>query len=341
MGMMFHRAELVQLFYDSLSAEDKAKIHLNKKLASIDNTEDGVSVTCADGSTYEGSIVLGADGVHSKVRAILREQMLKESLDSEVDEDQPYPAMYKTLWCSFPRRYEFTPGDHLITHGNGASLQLLNSSKRAWVFVYEKLETPTKERVKYTEEDLEAFAAKHGEMSIGLRLKLKDVVKYRTAGGLTNLEEGILRNWSHGRIVLAGDSCHKFTPNAGFGLNNGIQDVVALTNELHKLHQLRGPPPSPVELKAAFKRYQDARAEGVTADFNLSWYTTRLCAWPNTTYWFVDQCIIAHLPWKDALVRKYLLAPKFSHALCFDFIEGEEPFQGKVPWVHPIKKISA
>lgn len=336
--MMFHRAELVQLFYDGLSAEDQARIHVGKQLASIDNTDDGVLVTCTDGSTYEGSIVLGADGVHSKVRAILREQMLKDSLESEVDEDRPFPCAYKTLWCSFPRRYEIAPGEHIVTHGNGASLQFLSSSKRSWVFAYEKLEAPTRERVKYTEADMDAFAAKHGELTIGPRLKLKDVVKHRTAGGLTNLEEGVLRNWSHGRIVLAGDSCHKFTPNAGAGLNNGIQDIVALTNELHKLRQLRGPPPSSVELKAAFKRYQDVRAKMVMEDYDLSRHTTRLCAWPNTGYWLFDQYLLPYLPMRDYLIRNYLVVPKFSQALCFDFIEGEEPFEGKVPWAHPIKK---
>lgn len=111
---MFHRAELVQLIHDGLSAEDQARIHLNKKLASIDSTEDGVVVTCSDGSTYEGSVVLGADGVHSKTRALVRELMLKENPDSDVDESQPYPAEYKTLWCSFPRRYEFSPGDAIV-----------------------------------------------------------------------------------------------------------------------------------------------------------------------------------------------------------------------------------
>ena len=32
--------------------------------------------------------------------------------------------------------------------------------------------------------------------------------------------------------MLAGDSCHKLAPNQGFG-SSGIQDVVALANELH------------------------------------------------------------------------------------------------------------
>ncbi|CAN8102016.1 unnamed protein product [Discula destructiva] len=338
-GMMYHRAELVQLIYDGLPDDDKARVHLNKKVADIDTNEDGVVVTCTDGSTHSGSIVVGADGVHSRVRAFMREQMLKEAPDSDqVDGSQPYPSEYKTLWCSFPRRYEFAPGDHCITHGDGASLQFLNASKRSWVFVYEKLDKPQTERVRYTDKDLEAFAERHGDLTVGHRLQLKDVIKHRTAGGLTNLEEGIVKNWSHGRLVLVGDACHKFTPNAGAGLNNGIQDVIALVNELHALSKLRGPPPSLVELTAAFGRYREARAKMVQADYNLSRHTTRLCAWPNTTYWFVDQWVLPYFPWCDHLIRQYLVYPNVRDTLVFDFIEGEEPFVGDIPWNHPIKK---
>lgn len=61
----------MQFFYDSLSDAEKKRVLLNKKLASIEKVEDGVVVTCVDAKTgenvtVEGSIVLGADGVHSK-----------------------------------------------------------------------------------------------------------------------------------------------------------------------------------------------------------------------------------------------------------------------------------
>ncbi|KAJ1326514.1 kynurenine 3-monooxygenase [Microdochium nivale] len=51
--------------------------------------------------------------------------------------------------------------------------------------------------------------------------------------GMTNLGEGVARNWHYsGLVVLVGDACHKFTPNAGQGFNTGLQDVVALCNLL-------------------------------------------------------------------------------------------------------------
>lgn len=339
---MIHRAYLVQALYESLRDEDRARIHTSKKLASIESNSDGVVVTCADGTSYEGSIVLGADGVHSATRGIMRDICLKASPDADVDGERPFSVEYKTMWCSIPRLHEYAPGDHNITHGDTASLQLLNSSKRAWLFLYEKLdgEARLEERVTYTEADMEAFGAKHAEMAVGDLLKLKDVFPRRFGGGMANLEEGVLKQWSGGRIVLAGDAAHKYTPNAGLGLNNGIQDVVALANELNRCVESvgRGSSPSQDEITAAFRRYQEARWEKAQKDYEMSAHTTRLCAWPTTAYWLFDQYVMSWFPYANELLVKYRVSPSIADGLCLDYVEGEEPFQGKFPWVHPIRK---
>lgn len=48
--------------------QDKEKILLNKRVRSIAYVQSKPVVTCEDGSTYSGDIVVGCDGVHSKVR---------------------------------------------------------------------------------------------------------------------------------------------------------------------------------------------------------------------------------------------------------------------------------
>lgn len=156
---------------------------------------------------------------------------------------------------------------------------------------------------------------------------------------MANLEEGILKHWSAGRIVLVGDACHKFTPNAGLGLNNGIQDVVVLVNELHRARQAAGPatPPGRAELTTAFTRYQEARKEFVEQDYTMSAMTTRMHAWPNTLYWLFDQYIMPYIPYANKLLLTKVVTPKSSRSYCLDFVEGEEPFQGKLPWLHPMK----
>lgn len=46
----------------------RENIHLGKKIVSFDQDEKDVVVRCADGSTYNGHILVGADGAYSTVR---------------------------------------------------------------------------------------------------------------------------------------------------------------------------------------------------------------------------------------------------------------------------------
>lgn len=338
---MCHRAELVECLYESLAPADKARVHVNKRLASVATKEGGVVVTCEDGSTHEGSIVLGADGVHSRLRSIMRTSALAAGArEADVDAERPFPASYRTMWATIPREWSFTPGSHHVTHGAGASLQFLNASRRAWVFVYEKLEEPTTERVRYGEADMAKFAEKHGDMPIaGGALRLRDVIGERRAAGMANLEEGVLKRWSQGgRLVLAGDACHKYTPNAGQGLNNGIQDVVVLANQLHGVLRDEGPAPGDEALAAAFTRYQEVRAEVTDTEFNFSANLTRLCAWPNWVYWFVDQWVLPWVPFLTTLQMNYVFGKGVAKGHCLEFLEGEEPFSGRIAWQNPIPK---
>ena len=63
-----HRAH----FLDGLvSGVPLDRAHFNKRLQRLDETEDGVTLYFKDGTTVTADAVIGADGVHSKVREIL------------------------------------------------------------------------------------------------------------------------------------------------------------------------------------------------------------------------------------------------------------------------------
>lgn len=47
---------------------DKSKVHSREGIVSFTETDHGVTVRTDQGNTYEGSILVGADGVHSETR---------------------------------------------------------------------------------------------------------------------------------------------------------------------------------------------------------------------------------------------------------------------------------
>lgn len=127
--------------YESLPAESQARMLPGKKVAAMETTDAGVVVRCADGTSYEGTIVIGADGAHSRVRGQMRELALKhpelaistpkpaedsatttttnnsastpapapatamaqgEEDDAKPNDELPYESVYRCLWVRFP-----------------------------------------------------------------------------------------------------------------------------------------------------------------------------------------------------------------------------------------------
>ncbi|KAI8626482.1 hypothetical protein F5Y19DRAFT_446762 [Xylariaceae sp. FL1651] len=335
---VFHRADLLSVLYDSLSEADKACILTNKKVTDIATNEHGVEVRCEDGSIHHGSIVIGADGVHSKVRRSMRELAIQSSA-SEINEEKPYLSEYRALWCTFPHQPGLTTGDTIEIHGTDASLQCINSRDRSWIFIYERLEKPTRDRVSYSQENIEALAARCGEFAISEHLKVKDVFPKRYTAGMANLEEGILEHWSWNRMVLVGDACHKFTPNQGLGFNNGIQDVVALVNELHGIMPVEQSGRTDLALDAlagAFSRYQDNRIELLQKDYNASASWTRMSAWRNWIYRLLDRYILPLIPGFDEFMLTNVLVGTMSESFVLNFVKSKEYFNGKIPWKYGI-----
>src|ERR1700722_19397433 len=63
-----HRAELLGVLLDALGQEGFC---LSAEVVAFDQDEKSVAITIADGATFEGDVLVGADGIHSMVRSSL------------------------------------------------------------------------------------------------------------------------------------------------------------------------------------------------------------------------------------------------------------------------------
>ncbi|KAL6849252.1 hypothetical protein ACO1O0_008785 [Amphichorda felina] len=341
--MTFHRQDVLKILYDNLPQEVRAKVLVNKKVVNIETRPDGVQVTCADGSTFEGSIVVGADGVYSKTRGFMRKLALDASPNTAVNPEKPYTAYYKCMWGTVPIPPGLSPGDHLDCHSDmGISSMFLTGRDRGWFFLFGLLDKPTQERMDYTESDQEAYAEQLADLHIGPGLKFRDIWSTRYSAGMSNLDEGVLDHWSWNRIVLMGDAVHKVTPNAGWGLNSGIQDVAVLTNGLRRLLLDSSGAPKVEALEQVFQAYQEARRENMQQVFDFSATQTRQSArdgsWKGWIHWVVES-ITGLIPHFDWFMIRYKGSKLVSAGYALDFLGGWEPFSGVVPWAHPIRPL--
>jgi 2-polyprenyl-6-methoxyphenol hydroxylase-like FAD-dependent oxidoreductase len=327
------RHDLTKVLFDTLPSASRAKLFGGKKLLDIATTSDGVVASCEDGSTYSANAVIGADGAHSLVRNLMRLRAI-ESGSAEVNEEQPFLTTYRGLWIRFPKQAGLSAGMTCETHGHNAATQLFVGEESGVMGLYDRLEHPTKDRIRHTKEDQDALIQRWAQMPVtpDAKITLRDVYESRLESGLVSLEEGVVDHWSFdGRIVLVGDAAHKFTPSTGAGCNNGMIDIVVLVNQLHStLQKTAGACPSKAEVATAFKAYQDLRYESVVDACAQSGQQTVLATWQTGIHRFLDRQIFSR-----HVVQRFLInsgAEKLAATPTLDFVTCKLESNGRVPW---------
>lgn len=90
-----NRQSLLQILYQSVPNKDK--ILVSKRVSRVDCRQDGVVVQCKDGTSYEGSVVVGADGVHSMVRQEMWRHMELESPGAVTEEEKHSESTFRAV----------------------------------------------------------------------------------------------------------------------------------------------------------------------------------------------------------------------------------------------------
>lgn len=204
-----------------------AVVRLGLSFESIEQDADGVDVLFSDGSRGRYDLVIGADGVHSKVRR-------------HVLPDFPGPRFTgQGSWRAVVPR---TRQNSTIFMGKTTKAGLNPVSEtESYLFVLDKRAgmdfiAPEEWPVQLAAL-LEEFGGPIGEIRQGLlEGTLPDPrVLYRPlAGHLIDLP------WHRGRVVLLGDSIHATTPHLASGAGIAIEGAVVLAEELGRRHFLEG-----------------------------------------------------------------------------------------------------
>lgn len=264
----------MQALYDQLQHKDK--IHVNKRVDSIMDRQDSVLVKCADGTTYRGDIVVGADGIHSRVR---QEMQRLAPFELTKNDKKSITAEYVCFFGVSAPIPELVDGDlHTVFDIDHSSLLFVGNDRLPQWFFITKMDRKYygDEIPRFTSKEMEEQVLKHGHFQFCKGITLKELMDTTTTLSYLALEEAHHEVWTHKRIVCLGDSIHKMTPNLGQGGNQAIEGAAVLTNCLLELFErAKGDRVALDKLEDTLLKYQKLREKRAKKFIDVSALVTR------------------------------------------------------------------
>lgn len=313
--LFLERRGAVQILYDHV--RDKSRIRVNQRVNQVELLGDGVRVYTACGDSFEGSIVVGADGIHSTVR---------EQMWGLANKLQPgyIPA---TVGDSVPSEYgcifgiSRTTGDikatqvHL-THMKDVTLAVMcGQQDRPFWFCFFKLEKPHYgiRLPRYSKDDELRIIEQNAKAQITEQVRFADLYANVEFSTTTPLPHHVFEQFYFERICLVGDSVHKFNPISGQGGNSAIETATCLADNLFAaLNASRDKALDTAQIRNVFAATQSTRRARAQALVKASITAQRISAWENAALKFLDTRV----------------APKLDTEVVID--QASEPIVGAV-----------
>jgi 2-polyprenyl-6-methoxyphenol hydroxylase-like FAD-dependent oxidoreductase len=201
-----------------------------KALTGIVQDTDGVTATFDDGGTVRARYVVGADGIHSKVREAAGIGFEGGRYD-------------ESFALADVRLSGDVPVDEVILFWASAGLTVVaplpGDVYRIVAPVTDAPENPSKQFVQQLLDDRGLGAG---------RMVVTDVIW----GSRFRIHHRVADTYRAGRLLLAGDAAHVHSPAGGQGMNLGIQDAVALAEAVAAV--LGGAPDTALDDYSATRR---------------------------------------------------------------------------------------
>ncbi|KAL3440368.1 hypothetical protein BJX65DRAFT_290643 [Aspergillus insuetus] len=289
--MFMERCKVLEILHDHVA--DKYKLHTNNGIVGYEETEDGVMVTTQDGTTHHGSILVGADGVHSRVREMMAQKTATTDAKQASQLLEGFTSQFNCVFGVSKNNGFLPDGTVHNTYNRGHSgIVAAGVPGLAFWFFFVKAveETRMPNCPRFNDEDAEGVMREYGSAQAGPGYTFRDLWDARVKASMAALEEGVLETWSQGRAVLIGDAVHKATINAGMGGNLVYEGIAHLTNTLIPLLKSQ-PHPTTADLTAAFTQYQTLHSPRANLVVTLSGKITRSEVQDNWFYKFFAQRI--------------------------------------------------
>lgn len=244
-AIALHRADLQATL---LHALPPSTIHLNHSLAGFEQQHDKVRATFTNGNSIAAEFLIGADGIHSDVRALL------------LGNDQPIYRGY-TVWrgISIVTPDSIPPATAIEIHGRGRRFGIgpVGIARIGWWASSNSPNATTQHPENARAELLELFKDWYPPPA----QLVAETPPHRILTTAA-FDREPSRTWGHKRVTLLGDAIHPTTPNLGQGGCLAMEDAMVLARCFEKYGVT----------EEALRKYEGCRYERTAAITKYSRY---------------------------------------------------------------------
>jgi len=283
--VLLHRGDLHAMLVDGVRRLKPDAIHLTSRCVDVIQSDDHAEARFENGEGIRAAYVIGADGIHSRIRERLfgpsRPEFTGCVAWRAVVPMRRLPAdvatMVSTNWLG--------PRGHLLHYPirGGELMNFLGMVERNdW-----QVESWTVQGT--TAELANDFSGWHADVQTIIQ-NIDTPYKWAL------MVRGPMESWSKGRATLLGDACHPTLPFLGQGGVMAIEDAYVIAACLKKFFD---------DPAAAFARYEDIRRERTSAVVRKS-HANRRQAF-NPALADQDEAVVAVAEeWQETLARERL-----------------------------------
>jgi 2-polyprenyl-6-methoxyphenol hydroxylase-like FAD-dependent oxidoreductase len=262
---------------------ENIEVSFEKRLVRIeDRADQPIAAYFADGSSAEGDLLIGADGVHSAVR------------DHVVDDaPKPFDLDLLSFGGFVPRSLlesARTPPSLIMTVGQSGffGYGFCSSDSDTGAMCWSTMPAHGIDAATFRAMDQDALRRHLRRHHAGWHAPIPQLVDALQEIVVTaSLDLATLPNWSRGRALLIGDAAHATSPHAGQGASVALEDALRLARLLHE----------EAETGAAFAKFESerrARVERIVALARRNGNQKR--EFSRAGAWFRDQMLKLVLP---------------------------------------------
>jgi 2-polyprenyl-6-methoxyphenol hydroxylase-like FAD-dependent oxidoreductase len=261
-SIAIHRADLQGFLYQNI---DKTIVKTGHVFSYFEEKNEKIIAHFQDGTSAEGDILIGADGIHSKVRTQLFGKI-------------PLRYSGQTCW-RFVTDFQFQDTRNAYeVWANEGGLRVGYShinDKQVYCFITDKTNENGKDDKALLKKQLlercDAFNSEIKKMiqsADNQKIIRNDIFDFKP-----------IKQWSKNNVLLLGDAAHATTPNIGQGACQAIEDAYVIADCLEKYD----------DVQVAFAKFQAKRQPKATLVVNNSWLFGKI----NNTSGLLKKALIA------------------------------------------------